>query len=51
MMLAQLRTLLDLMVVLAVGLWACYFIWRRYRRRQARGSRGANCDSCGKCSP
>ena len=43
----QLRTLVDLMVVLAVVAWACRFIWRRYR--QPRGKQKKACDNCQKC--
>lgn len=47
MMNAQLSTLLDLMVVLAVFAWACRFLWQRYR--QPRGTQGDTCHNCRKC--
>ncbi len=35
---------LDLALVLAAGLWAVYFLWRRHVRRKA--SAGSNCGHC-----
>lgn len=47
MMNAQFRTLMDVMLVLALGLWACRFMWRGYR--QPRRKQGSACDTCRKC--
>ncbi len=47
MMLSQLPALLDVTLVLAVGAWACRFMWRRFR--PSRAKRDSGCDACDKC--
>jgi len=48
MMNPQLRTLLDLMLVLALGAWACRFLWLRYGQSRGRQNKAcANCEKCG----
>lgn len=48
MMASHMRSLGELMVVLLVLLWACRFIWRRYRKPGGRPDNACKqCDKCG----
>lgn len=47
MMTTNLRMLIDVTAVLAVGAWACRFMWRHYRRSKKK--HGDACNQCRKC--
>lgn len=35
---------IDVLLVLAAGVWALYFLWRRHLRRKTSGSSCGHCD-------